>query len=53
MKRLDEQLQRMETPALGLVANFASEHPPHYGYPYVYHYHQQEEPAKRRFRIRR
>jgi succinoglycan biosynthesis transport protein ExoP len=53
MKRLDEQLQRLETPALGLVANFATEHQPHYGYPYVYHYHQKEEPAKRRFRILR
>jgi succinoglycan biosynthesis transport protein ExoP len=53
MKRLDEQLQRLETPALGLVANFASEHPPHYGYPYVYHYHQQEEPRRRRFRLLR
>jgi succinoglycan biosynthesis transport protein ExoP len=53
MKRLDEQLQRLEVPALGLVANFASEHPPHYGYPYVYHYHQQEEPSRRRFRILR
>jgi polysaccharide biosynthesis transport protein len=54
VKRLAEQLQRLEVPALGLVANFATEHPPHYGYPYVYHYHQQkEEPPKRRFRILR
>jgi succinoglycan biosynthesis transport protein ExoP len=53
MKRLSEQLQRLETPALGLVANFATEHAPHYGYPYVYHYHQQEEPTRRRFRILR
>jgi tyrosine-protein kinase len=53
MKRLSEQLERLETPALGLVANFATEHPPHYGYPYVYHYHRQEEPQRRRFRILR
>jgi succinoglycan biosynthesis transport protein ExoP len=53
MKRLDEQLQRLETPALGLVANFATEHPPHYGYPYVYHYHKQDEPPRRRFRLLR
>jgi tyrosine-protein kinase len=53
MKRLAEQLQRLETPALGLVANFATEHPPHYGYPYVYHYHQEVEPMRRRFRLLR
>jgi succinoglycan biosynthesis transport protein ExoP len=51
MKRLNEQLQKLEVPALGLVANFATEHTPHYGYPYAYM--QREEPPRRRFRLKR